>query len=103
MKSLIRLADKKGLLKGSLNVLQEEALQWLIIDNAELDAQREHERMKYTILAGNVQLWQYLFKDEEALEEYEVPDEEVEWFTPSSAEDIQAIESLLQGQNSETF
>lgn len=97
MKSLIRLADRKGLLKGHLNAVQEEALQWLMVDEAETTYNAERERMKYTILAGNVNLWKYLFEDEENREDYEVDDEEVEWITPSSHEDIEAMDAILRG------
>lgn len=50
----------------------------------------EKERMKYTVLAGNVHLWQQLYG-----EENEISDEEIEWIKPESAEDIEAILSVL--------
>jgi hypothetical protein len=44
----------------------------------------EAERMKYTILAGNIELYKEIFSDEE-------DEENIEWITPKSAEDIEAI------------
>lgn len=52
----------------------------------------EKERMKYTILAGNLPLYQELYK-----EDPDVPDDsEIEWFRPESAEDFEAILSVLE-------
>lgn len=90
MNSLIRLADRKGLLKGKLNLLQEEALQWLMIRENEERISIERERMKYTILAGNPQLWKVLYEDEE--------DErfgEIEWTTPQSYEEVEELERII--------
>lgn len=51
----------------------------------------EKERMKYTILAGNMQLYQELYKEDTA------PDESnIEWIKPESAEDFEAILSVLE-------
>ena len=102
MKALIRLADRRGILKGSLNSLQDEALQSLIIDEIETESDLERERMKYTILAGNLHLWRELYGDEE--EDSDEPrNEEVDWFTPESAEDIENIERIISGVGAEDF
>jgi hypothetical protein len=44
----------------------------------------ETQRMKYTVLAGNIELYKEIFSDEE-------DEEDIEWITPKSAEDIEAI------------
>jgi hypothetical protein len=90
LRTYIRLADKKGLLKGHLNILQDEALQWLMIDEVIYNTERERERMKYTILAGNIQLYQELYPDQDKEDE-----EEIDWITPQSAEEIEQIEKIL--------
>ena len=70
-----------------------------MVDEIERDADLERERMKYTSLAGNTRLWQELFGKE--LEENEVPDEEVEWITPSSIEEMEQIQHILSGIHSD--
>jgi hypothetical protein len=98
-KSQVRLAEKRGLFKGSLNLLQEEALAWVLIDDAEIAVTVERERMKYTMLAANPQLYKILYNEDE---DDDVPrDEDVDWFTPESFEDIDAIEKLLAGVDQE--
>lgn len=89
--AMIRLADRKGALTGALSPLQEEALQWLIINEMEENVSIERERMKYTILAGNLHLWRELYGEEE-----EVDEGEIEWVTPQSAEEIEGILQVLQ-------
>jgi hypothetical protein len=91
LKAFVRLADRKGFLKGHLNTLQDEALQSLMIDEAKEEASIEENRMKYTILAGNVQLYQQLYPAEEQ------DDGEIEWIIPQSSEEIEMIEEILSG------
>lgn len=74
-----------------MNLLQEEALWWIMGKDVEDQISLERERMKYTILAGNIQLWQQLYADEKD----EIPDDEIEWIKPESAEDIEAMLSVL--------
>lgn len=90
MRSLIRLANRKGYLVGDLNPLQEEALQWLIVDELAQESELERERMKYTILAGNTQLWMHLYGNEA-----EEEDGEIEWIVPESAEEVEQLERIL--------
>jgi hypothetical protein len=71
-------------LKGDLNILQDLALQHLMADENDEAMDTEAERMKYTILAGNIELYKEIFSDEE-------DEENIEWITPKSAEDIEAI------------
>ena len=52
----------------------------------------ERERMKYTLLAGNPQLYDQLYSDEEA----EVDESEIEWIVPESVEEVEDILGLLQ-------
>lgn len=70
-----------------------------MVDEIEREADQEHERMKYTVLAGNIQLWKELFGNE--VDEGEVPDEEVEWITPSSVEEMEQIKNILSGIHSD--
>ena len=88
---LIRLADRKGILTGKLNLLQEQALLWLINEDFNLKAELEKERMKYTLLASNPQLFEQLYKDEE-----EIDDSDVEWMVPESAEEVEDILDFLR-------
>lgn len=102
LKSQIRLAEKRGLLSGQINLLQEEALAWLLIDDAELDARKERERMKYTILAANPHMYKALYEDED--EDGDIPrDQDIEWITPKSVEELQEVQSLLSGIGNEEF
>jgi hypothetical protein len=91
MRFLIRLADRRGFLKGELNTLQEEALRWKLVEESEESYELEKERMKYTILAGNIHLWQELYKEDD--------DADVEWITPRSAEDLELVMKILDGVN----
>lgn len=88
---MVRLAERQGILKGDLNLLQEEALQWIMMNEMENIAILEKERMKYTILAGNTHLWQELYGEEQE------DDGEVEWIVPKSAEEFAQIENILAG------
>jgi hypothetical protein len=49
--------------------------------------------MKYTMLAANPRLYKILFDDDQ--DENVPKDEEVEWITPQSFEEIDALEKLL--------
>lgn len=71
-------------MKGDLNILQDLALQHLMADENEEVVDMETQRMKYTVLAGNIELYKEIFSDEE-------DEEDIEWITPKSAEDIEAI------------
>lgn len=101
----IRLAHKKGLLQGSLNMVQEEALQWIMVDEIRQAVELERERMKYTILGGNIDLYRALWPDEEENESEVPPDEAIEWITPQTGEEIEKIIQLLEAGDraSESF
>lgn len=88
---MVRLADRRKLFEGDISPLQEEALQWLMLNESEESVQAERERMKYTILAGNVHLWKELYGEDDEQED----DGEVEWITPSSLEDMEKINDIL--------
>lgn len=90
---LIRLADRKGLLKGDLNSLQERAMVWLLNEDFHISTELERERMKYTLLAGNPELYERLYQEPD---EDEIDDSDVEWMVPESVEDIQEIMSVLE-------
>lgn len=88
MNTLIRLADRKGFLKGHLNTLQHEALQWLMIEESTELFDIERERMKYTILAANPSLFDSLYGEEKV-------EANVEWITPRTAEEFARVEEFL--------
>jgi hypothetical protein len=85
---MIRLAERQGILKGDLNTLQLRALQWLIIDEMRAESELEEARAKITVLAGNPQLYEHLWPKEE--------DENIEWITPQSVEEVEDIVSYLE-------
>jgi hypothetical protein len=87
VKALIRLADRRGLLKGDLNALQLEALQWLVIDEQESEAEIFETNLRFLVLSNNPQLYQHIWPDE---------DEGVEWRTPQSEEEIEALISEIE-------
>lgn len=95
MKALIRLADRRGIFKGDLDPLQNEALQWLLIDEAQAEADKYDTQLRFTVLSGmNPQLYKTIWKDDD--------NQEAEWITPRSQEEIDILESLLQGESSES-
>jgi hypothetical protein len=74
-------------------MLQELALVWLLDNELMQGAEMEHERMKYTLLASNPQLYDQLYKEEDP---EEIDDSEVEWMVPESAEEIDDIIATLE-------
>lgn len=74
--------------KGDLNALQQEALQWLLIDEADNQSAVLETQLKFTVLANNPQLYNHIWPDNETAN--------VEWLTPQSEEEIQAIIEQLE-------
>ena len=95
MKIAVRLADKKGLLQGDVNLLQESALQWRMTDEIDQEVMLEKERMKYTILAANPHLYKQLYEETDT---DEIDDEDVEWIIPESLDEIEKIMEILERQ-----
>ena len=92
---LIRLADRKEILRGDLNILQERALIWLLGEDFNIQTEVERERMKYTLLAGNPELYTQLYETEDP--DPNLPDDEdVEWMVPESVEEVEDILTFLQ-------
>lgn len=89
---LIRLADRKELLKGDLHALQDRALLWLLGEDFNLEAELERERMKYTLLAGNQDLYHQLYEQDED----QIDDSDVEWMVPESVDEVEEILDFLQ-------
>lgn len=52
----------------------------------------ERERIKATMVAVNPALYKAIYKDEET-----VPDEEIDWLTPRSQEEMDLIVAQLEG------
>lgn len=94
---LIRLADRKGILKGDLNSLQERSLLWLLGEDFNLEAELERERMKYTLLAGNQDLYHQLYEQDED----QIDDSDVEWLVPESVDEVEEILDFLQQTQSQ--
>jgi hypothetical protein len=88
---LIRLADRKGFLEGDVSILQERALVWLLNEDFAIQTEIEKERMKYTLLAGNPELYDQLYSEDED----ELDDSDVEWLVPESVEDVEDIMKFL--------
>ena len=88
---LIRLADRKGTLRGDLNTLQERALIWLLGEDFNIASEIEKERMKYTLLAGQPELYHQLYEGDED----QIDDSDVEWMVPETVEDVEDILSFL--------
>ena len=85
----IRLADKKGFLQGDLNVIQQEALQWLMIKDAKDEAEKFDTQLRFMVLSGmNPQLYKTVWPQER-------DESEIQWVTPSSTDEARDLESLL--------
>lgn len=90
---LIRLADRKEFLRGDLNALQDRALAWLLGEDFNIQNELERERMKYTLLAGNPQLYDQLYQQDDD----EAPaDSDVEWMVPESVDEVEDVLNFLQ-------
>jgi hypothetical protein len=86
LKNYLRVLYKQGLFTGDLNPVQQFCLNWALIDEREDISALEEERMKYTILAGQPEMYRKIFVEQEkinALQEdewrslQEVPEEEM--------------------------
>lgn len=93
LQTLIRLADRKGILRGDLNGLQERALLWLISEDFTISTELEKERMKYTLLAGNPQLYEQLYQQDD---DGAPDDADVEWMVPESVDEVEDVLNFLQ-------
>lgn len=77
-------------MKGDLNILQHEALQWLLIDEAENEADTFETHMKFIVLAGtNPQLFNHIWPEG-------ADDGEIEWLRPQSQDELDDILKLLE-------
>jgi hypothetical protein len=90
MESLVRVLDRQGLLKGDLNGVQFSMLNWLMGNEVEEDAERERNRFEMQALAANEQTNPQLLRHLQSLRE-EAEEEEVEWVTPQSEEELSAM------------
>ena len=53
--------------------------------------------MKYTILAGNTTLYKALYEEKDIEDDFS--DEQVEWISPSSPEELEDFVKMIQGVN----
>ena len=76
--------------QGDINIVQYEALQGLLLFELSRDNNKEYERMKYTILAGNIQLYKALFEEQEN-KEYEIKE-----IIPRSPEELEDFLKFIE-------
>lgn len=92
LESLFAVSDRQGLFQGDIHIVQRVGLQALM--NKEINDQTELEmyRAKVNALASNSatspELIKSLFKVEEEKTEEELMEEEIEWVTPQSTEEL---------------
>jgi hypothetical protein len=81
LKNYLRLLYKQGVFAGDLNHVQQYCLGWALIDERDDLVQIEQDRMKYTILAGDPEIYKAIFEPMAAPENQWVtlnPEEEAE-------------------------
>ena len=78
---------------GDLNIIQYLALNFALGKERTDLVEIERERMKYTILAGNVPLYQSLYEDKNVEESFDNKD--VEWITPTSIEEAEELMKMI--------
>lgn len=80
---------------GDLNIIQYLALNFVIGKERADMVTFEKERMKYTILAGNVPLYQSLYEDKSIEDEFSKETGEVEWISPNSLEEAEKLLEMM--------
>lgn len=85
---LVKVAERRKLFEGDINIVQHNALQGLILHELSKDNSREEERMKYTILSGNIDLYKKLFDNKEE-------DSDIPIITPTTREEMDELVKFL--------
>jgi hypothetical protein len=65
LKNYLRVLYKQGVFTGDLNPVQQFCLNWALMDERDDLIGLEEEKMKYTILAGNLDLYKSLYLNNE--------------------------------------
>lgn len=97
--SVLKIADRQGLLKGDLNWIQRSGLSYLMNKETDELVAVERARMENTALATNQHTSQAfleeMFKSRSTQDELEVELEEqgyeVDWHTPSDASEVEDV------------
>lgn len=77
-------------MKGDLNVVQHEALQWTLIEEAEQEGIKFDTALRFTVLSGmNPQLYKTVWPEENE------DDKGIDWMVPTNAEEAQDLEQLF--------
>lgn len=66
---------------------------WLIGEDFTISTELEKERMKYTLLAGNPQLYEQLYQQDD---DGAPDDADVEWMVPESVDEVEDVLNFLQ-------
>ena len=80
----------RGLFQGDVNICQYETLQYLYFQDIKDKYDLEKERMKYTIISGNIELYKALFDEKQ-----EELNPDVQWLTPRNAEEAEQLIAML--------
>ena len=94
-RTTLTLAKESDLFKGDLNTIQHIALHNTLLKEKEDVMSLEEEKMKYTILAGNTTLYKALYEEKDIEDDFS--DEQVEWISPSSPEELEDFVKMIQG------
>ena len=93
LSTLAYLYEKQGRFTGDLNAVQSNILNWLMIDKEKHEMEMKRQDYEVMALANNertnVELIKQLHQSDE------IDEEEVEWVTPQSEEDVQNILAQL--------
>lgn len=99
LKTYLRVLYKQGLLSGDLNRVQQYCLNWALIDERQDEITLEEERMKYTVLAGNQDLYRHMFvKPEDMMALQEDEWQSVEQMSDAEIEELYAEMEAWQTQ-----
>ena len=90
LKNYLRILFKQGRFTGDLNPVQQYCLSWALVDEREDAADLEQERMKYTILANNPDLYKAVYEPDQRLALTEE-----EWTSMEEAEMPVELETAL--------
>jgi hypothetical protein len=89
VKAHVRLADRRKAFEGDLNILQHEALQWLVIEEADNESNKFDALARFIVLSGmNPQMYKEIWPENQ-------DEEKIEWITPSSIEEAEDLEKLF--------
>lgn len=89
LKTYLRVLYKQGILTGDLNRVQQFCLNWALVEERNDQLSLEEERMRYTVLAGDKDLYRHLFiTQEDVLQMQEDEWKSAEEFDPHEMETL---------------